>query len=110
MPAITFLVQGSAPEPYQVLFEKLETNISARCTCPAGRSNTQCKHRVRILRGNSDGIVSGNENQVSEVSSWLTGSDVETALNELDLAEVEFEKAKLLLSEAKKKVAKALCS
>lgn len=54
-----------------------------------------------------DGVVSGNEPDVEVVASWLAGTDVEAALNEVMNAEELFAIAKLKLSSAKKQLAKA---
>jgi hypothetical protein len=104
---LVFYIQGSSVEPYKVIFRKTGDNLSAYCTCPAGDNGQYCKHRFNILGGVTDGIVSGNENSVEEVTSWLTGTDVEAALNDVMDAEEQFEFAKLKLSAAKKQLAKA---
>ena len=104
-----FLVQGSAPEPYVVSFRRRDAkNISAYCTCPAGESGMACKHRIRILHGLLDGIVSNNTADVSTVSGWLAGSDVETALRTIDGLEKEADRIKRALSAAKKALAQCL--
>jgi len=108
MEEITFLVQGSAPEPYVVRFKKDGGNLTAHCTCPAGVIGQYCKHRFRILDGCAEGIVSDNVAAVAAVASWLTGSDVETALRDVRAAEDRLETAKSELSACKKKLARAL--
>jgi uncharacterized Zn finger protein len=80
MEEIRFLVQGSAEEPYNVTFRKSANNLSAYCTCPAGETGQICKHRINILCGITDGIVSENEAKVKVVNLWLKGTDVEVAL------------------------------
>lgn len=107
MNKLTFLVQGSANAPYKVTFKKTDNNLSAFCNCPAGDNGQYCKHRFSILNGFTDGIVSGNEAEVQIVSSWLPGTDVETAIKTVMDAEVKYELAKRELSEAKKHLAKA---
>ena len=108
MNELTFLVQGSAKEPYKVTFQKKGVNLSAYCTCPAGDNGQYCKHRFSILGGATDGIVSANVLDVKIIVSWLAGSDVELAMNDVMNAEEQFEIAKLKLSAAKKQLAKAL--
>jgi uncharacterized Zn finger protein len=52
MDKASFLVQGSAAEPYKVIFKlRDDKNLSAYCTCQAGQKGTHCKHRINILRG-----------------------------------------------------------
>ncbi|KAA0893557.1 SWIM zinc finger family protein [Oryzomonas rubra] len=108
MNELIFFVQGSAKEPYKVTFQKKGANLSAYCTCPAGDNGQYCKHRFSILGGVTDGIVSANELDVEIVTSWLAGSDIEAALNDVLNAEEQFEIAKLKLSTAKKQLAKVL--
>lgn len=108
MDTLQFLVQGSAKEPYQVTFQKRGSNLSARCTCPAGENRQYCKHRFRILEGEADGIVSANADSVPVVVGWLTGTDVEVAMQAVLDAEQALEKAKASASKAKKALAAAM--
>ena len=107
MEDICFLVQGSAEEPYKVTFKKNGSNLSAYCTCPAGENGQHCKHRINILCGITQGIVSGNEVNVQVVMSWLPGTDLEAALLSFLDAEKQCEKAKIELSAAKKRLTRA---
>lgn len=108
MNQIKFFVQGSAPEPYLVLFRKNENNLTGLCNCPAGKNGMYCKHRFRIIAGSSEGIVSENIKDVETVKNWLIGSDVEKALDELHQAETDIEKMKKKVSALKKKLARTL--
>lgn len=109
MEEIYFEVQGSAKEPYGVVFVKRsDNNLSAYCSCPAGENGQYCKHRFSILEGSSKNIVSGNLNDVEKVRSWLVGTDVETTLLVMRELEEQFNKIKVELSAAKKAVAKAM--
>ncbi len=108
MDKIKFLVQGSAEYPYEVIFIKRGSNLSAYCTCPAGENSQYCKHRFRILAGSNEGIVSDNKDEVMIVKAWLPGTDVEAALHEVVEKERVLEKAKKDLSAAKKKLARIM--
>jgi hypothetical protein len=106
---ISFEVQGSAAEPYGVIFVKRsDTNLSAYCSCPAGENGQYCKHRFNILEGITKGIVSDNLEDVKTVQSWLSGTDVEVAIMEMRKLETEAARIKKELSAAKKIVAKAM--
>lgn len=110
MDTIRFQVQGSAEEPYEVTFQKAGDNLSAFCTCPAGENGQYCKHRFRIFEGSSEGIVSGNLEQVPIVVAWLPGTDVAAAMAAVVAAEREFERAKKAVTGAKKNLAEAMRS
>ena len=103
-----FLVQGSTPIPYKVVFTKNGDNLTARCSCKAGIHGMHCKHRINILKGDVKGIVSQNEEDVEVVVSWLPGSDVEAVFNELDVAEAEYKKVNEKFKAVKKSLARAL--
>ncbi|APR39374.1 SWIM zinc finger family protein [Paraburkholderia sp. SOS3] len=108
METIEFLVQGSAPDPYRVTFVRDSNEVSALCSCPAGENGGYCKHRLSILDGVLDGVVSTNAHQVREVGSWLPGSSLESCLAEVASAAKAVENAKRLEAQAKKKLARVL--
>lgn len=105
---IGFRVQGSAPEPYKVVFKKDGNNLTGRCSCPAGINGMYCKHRFNILNGCTDAVVSENVKEVKVVASWLSGSDVEKAIMMVKKAEQAFIDAKKELSNCKKGLARAM--
>ena len=87
---IEFLVKGSAKEPYKVEFLKENEKITATCSCPAGRYSGHCKHRISILTNKSKGVVSENIDDVEKVSSWIKGTEIESALEYfLEMQELE---------------------
>jgi len=109
MEEIAFDIQGSAPEPYRVVFvRRSQTNLSAHCSCPAGANGRYCKHRFAILDGVQNGSVSSNPEGIKIVQSWLPGTDVERALRKVRSLEKEAEKIKKELSAAKHDLAKAM--
>jgi hypothetical protein len=102
-----FLIKGSASESYKVTFEKDGSNLSAYCTCRAGKHGQYCKHRFAILEGKVDAVMSENVVDVKKVVGWLPGTDVERALQDVALAEKELARAKKKLSAAKRSLAAA---
>ena len=105
---ISFEVQGSAEYPYTVSFQKIGAKLSTECSCPAGENGMHCKHRIRILNGMRDGIVSGNESDVDTVASWLPGTYLGETLQALSIAEEQFEAAQNELKRIKKQLDRAL--
>lgn len=106
---IRFAVQGSAAEPYDVLFvNRGDGIVSAYCTCQAGENGMICKHRMGIIRDPLPVILSGSGQDVATVRDWIKGSDIEDALNRLDQSERELDAAKGKVSKAKKALAAAM--
>lgn len=108
MESFEFLVLGPAPEQYRVSFRREGRNLSAHCTCPAGEGGTGCEHRVNILRGSVDGIVSKNAADVAAVAGWLKGTDVDAALQTVVRLEQEAERINQALSEARRTLSEYL--
>lgn len=65
-----------------------------------------CKHRIRILQGLIDGIVSKNLADVQKIVEWLPGTDVEKNLQTVLTLEKEADRIKNALSAAKKALAR----
>jgi hypothetical protein len=108
MEIIEFMVKGSALTPYQVTFARDNNEVFASCSCPAGENGTYCKHRINILDGVLEGVVSENAYQVKEVALWLPGSNLERCLAELASATRAVENARHAEAQAKKKLAVAM--
>lgn len=105
---LIFRVQGSEPEPYTVTFRRTGNNFTARCTCRAGSLGQVCKHRLSLLKQEPDGLVSGNEGDLSRLPIMFVGTNVELAFEELADAEAAAEAAKKELDLRKKALASAM--
>ena len=108
MEEINFLIQGSAPEPYEVTFLWDGSKLNALCTCPAGQNGQYCKHRIGILENTPSDIVSDNSESITQVLSWLEGTALESALSEYRQADEAFSDGKKPSSAAKKRLARAM--
>lgn len=84
---LRFRIQGNAPEAFQVVFARVGDQLSATCTCNAGRLGKFCKHRLGLLKGEASGIVSGNAEQVSHIQGLFRGTPAEALLKGLLEAE-----------------------
>jgi len=103
-----FLVQGSDPNPYKVVFRRTENEVKANCNCRAGVNGLLCKHRLAILDGDGRAVVSGNLSEVEEVASWVADSPVAQAISEVVALEAQKKDLEEKIKNAKKQVAKAL--
>ncbi len=108
MEELVFLVEGSSSDAYEIKFIKDGSSLTALCTCPAGTFGNLCKHRVAILDGNGNAISSDNAGQVPRILDWLVGTDIETALAELRIAEKSKEHSKDEVMALKRKLAKVM--
>ena len=105
---IKFLIQGSQEDPYRVDFSMNGTSLTAHCSCPAGENGMYCKHRIRILCGDDEGIVSGNKEDIKLVIENLKNSTLYVPFQEYFASEDNYEKAKKDLSVKKKHLSNAL--
>ena len=103
-----FQVKGSAAEPYEIEIERVDDNLRASCTCPAGENGQYCKHRFSLFNGSASGVVGGDLESISALPNLVSGTDVEYAMIELTGAERELAIMKKQVSAAKKAVAKAM--
>ncbi|NTW64971.1 MAG: hypothetical protein HGB21_01470 [Nitrospirae bacterium] len=105
MEKIEFEVQGSEAQPYNVVFTKNDHDISAHCSCRAGQVGLYCKHRIRIIMGEDEGVVSHNLQDIHAIREWYSGTDVEAAIKALRKAETHLEEAKSEVAKQKKRLA-----
>lgn len=110
MNELIFKVKGSSSDPYEVTFIKDGDSLTALCTCPAGTYGNFCKHRISILDGDGEAIVSDNREQVSTIVEWLQGTDVAAALSEYREIENSEDAPKNAVAVAKRKLARAMNS
>jgi len=80
---LRFLVQGSAPTPYEVVFTREGEQFRSSCTCPAGEKKQLCKHVLGLINYMTDmprpEIVSDNESDAYDVFEMFSDSDAYAA-------------------------------
>ncbi len=76
---LTFLIQGSTKEPYEVSFWKDGRNLTTSCTCEAGKNSLSCKHRFAMMDADVTNLVSGNIEDVSRLQQMIMDTDVAEA-------------------------------
>ena len=109
MEEVIFQVQGSTETPYRVSFVKASKDeLRAYCNCQAGSNKTHCKHRIDILNGDASQIISSNTEQAATVVSWLKGTPLENALDNLSALTAQQDNLKKALAAAKKNVSRVM--
>jgi hypothetical protein len=76
---LTFLVKGSAAQPYEVSFWRNEKNLTTSCTCEAGTKGTYCKHRFALMEADVTNLVSGNIGDIGHLQQMIMDTDVSEA-------------------------------
>lgn len=107
MVRIEFEVEGSTGKIYRVKFEKAENTVHAFCDCDAGLKGSYCKHRLEIMDGQYNKIISENLSDLKILKEILSDSELERAYQNLMFAEKrhletkkDVEKMRKLLSRA----------
>ncbi|MGE3611710.1 MAG: hypothetical protein AB7I27_19120 [Bacteriovoracaceae bacterium] len=105
-----FLVQGSSSDPYEVEVNVEDRNLSVSCDCAASINGQICKHRLRIISGSTEGIVSDNKADVRAVRDAFEKSEVMSLIVLRDKKEQEIESLKKEVKELSKKISSSLRS
>ena len=82
--AIEFDVRDSGLVACRVTFVKDGDNLSAFCSCEMGQQEQYCAHRLDILRGDTSSITSDNIDEASAIAQWVVGTDVYSAMLEIE--------------------------
>ena len=68
-------VISSSGEPYDVHFEFSENKLTVLCNCPAGIYGKLCKHKTRLLDGDSSILFEKtDQNTLEQVHAWVKKS------------------------------------
>lgn len=94
-----FLVQGSEPDPYDVVFKFDGKNLSARCTCPSGTHGKHCKHHTNLMVEPENSSVfkefkPKEKEKIKILQEMLPNTDLWSTLHEFLSATEAFKKAK----------------
>lgn len=102
----TLRVQGSADYPYTVRFRRRGAHLQATCDCKAGIMGAQCKHRILPLAGKPlPGLIEGDP---SGLDTWLQGTDLALAVDQLTDLERQAARLKAEITRAKTAVGRAM--
>ncbi len=105
---IEFNVRDSTLVECRVTFVKDGDNLSAFCTCEMGQREQYCAHRLDILRGDTTSIVSDNIDEAASVAQWVVGTDVYSAMLEIEQWENRATDAERKLEAAKQRLGVAM--
>jgi uncharacterized Zn finger protein len=108
MGKIIFTVLGSSGDHYRVTFEKAGQNVHAFCTCEAGKNGIYCKHRIWLMNGEFDKLISKNDSDLQALKDMMRGTVLERCYIDLVEAEEEFQATKRRLDSKKKALARAM--
>jgi uncharacterized Zn finger protein len=100
MDQVRIQVQGSAPEPYELVFQLQDGLFTASCSCAAGIKGDLCKHRLGVLTRGTSATGDGEK-----ILSMYSGSPAEKALLQVAVVEQELSAVQQKLRMAKKTAA-----
>lgn len=108
MDQLVFSVLGSKGDEYVVTFRRAHGRLRATCTCPAGENGQHCKHRIALMSGEYDQVISKNVTDVARIKELVNGTILEQAYQAFVVAERVFRDAERQFDGAKKNLAKAM--
>ena len=77
MEKVSFQVQGSANQPYNVEISRSGSRLQCKCDCPAGEKRTPCKHWKGVFEGEKQKYMGISPDELADLRTWITGTDVE---------------------------------
>ena len=96
-------VEGSSGDIYQVKLYKTATGLKTSCSCQAGQKNIHCKHRLALFAGDFSHVRGNHPGNLDQlVVAMLQGSQLQTTLNTLAVAEQNALRATTELKRVKK--------
>lgn len=103
-----FLVEGSKGDEYTVTFRVDNGQLRAGCTCNAAENGMACKHRLWLLSGDDENLLSENIDDLDRVVALLPGTDLEAAMKEVRKLEDQLETVQYKLRLEKKRLSKVM--
>jgi len=98
----TFFAKSSSGEPYDLIFSVLEGRMTVRCSCKAGLMNQQCKHKRKLVSGDSEMLFDQRQAELlKQINATLECQSLakKLAIKEAALAELEHEKGRIASKE-----------
>ena len=105
---LKFIVQGSLPGGYEIFANKTVQTLTFTCSCEAGSKGSHCKHRFALLAGQTDSILSGNEQDLALLHAMLSGSSIEARFRKICLLEREKEEIDVRLKAERKAIGREM--
>ena len=93
---------------FLIVIKKNNNKIQCLCDCNAGRSKMHCKHWMGVFEGKKQEYIGISKEQLDEIKSWLSGSDVEQAWNDYQKIKEKEDDLKKQIALEKNKIMKKL--
>lgn len=88
--AIMLLAKGSQGNKYEVWFRKHDGVLSISCTCEAGKWNRMCKHKLGLIKGDTEYLFDmKQQSELKQAVQWVRLTDIQDLLGELDILELK---------------------
>lgn len=101
MTVLRFEVEGSQGDAYDINVEEVDRGIILMtCNCKAALEDRMCHHRLDLLYGEVDALISENASDLIVLREMIRGSLIETALTKIAEAQALTDNAKTKAAEA----------
>lgn len=108
MSSYIFQYVSPAPTPYEVVVVHENDVVTLTCTCDAGLQGDLCKHRLNLLAGSREGILSDNAAEAKRIPTLVEQSNLAGLLREWQDAQKQAALAEQRANEIKKRIAALL--
>jgi hypothetical protein len=105
---LAFIVEGSKGDKYEIIADRVDGRVIVSCTCKGARNGNHCRHRVNLLEGIVDDLLSDNDTEVALLPAMLLGTPLASAMDRYREADHAAEAAKRNLEGAKHALARIM--
>ena len=87
---VEFVIEGSTGNEYLVeFFDQGDRWLGATCSCYAGAEERYCRHRIDLLLGKTDDLISDNPEDAELLLQAMAGTKLAEYIAELKIVEEE---------------------
>jgi uncharacterized Zn finger protein len=109
MEAITLKAKSSAGDFYQVVIKLKDQLLRLKCDCVAGKFGQLCKHKLDLLKGESQALYDLEEMpQLNLALVWIQASTYPNLIDRLTEAEARLNEQKQVVKAIRKELEMAM--
>lgn len=84
MEKLIFLMKYEELAPHEVIFRREGKAVTASCSCSSAKLGMDCRHRLDLIGGRDQCLVSGNYEDTNILKEWLENTPLKRAFADFE--------------------------